>query len=103
MGEPFEAGGVEGGLDQDPLGGSSDSRVLGCLQSDPQELMVCPVTESQVPVHVASDIPSEVGIQREVGNGDSQLAPLEALSSLVTQLLRTAQEAPGSSSAVPTV
>ena len=37
---------ADGGLDQDPLGGSSDSREPGCLQSDPQELMVCPVTES---------------------------------------------------------
>ena len=30
--------------------------------------------------------------QRKVGNGDSQLAPLEVISSLVTRLLRTAQE-----------
>ena len=76
---------------------------------------MCPVTESRVPVHVASVIPSEVGIQQKVGNADSQLAPLEALSSLVTRLLRTAQESRlvdgkvppeevlGSSSAVPTV
>ena len=34
------------GLDQDPLGGSGDSRKLGCLRSDSQELMVCPVTAS---------------------------------------------------------
>ena len=77
------------GLDQDPLGGSGDSREPGCLRSDSQ---VCPVTESRVPVHVASVIPGEVGIQRKVGNGDSQLAPLEVISSLVTQLLRAAQE-----------
>ena len=31
-------------------------------------------------------------IQQKVENGDSQLTPLEALSSLVTRLLRTAQE-----------
>ena len=53
---------------------------------------MCTVTELRVPVHVASVIPSEVGIQRKVGNGDSQLAPLEVISSLVTRLLRTAQE-----------
>ena len=63
------------GLDQEPLGGSSDSREPGCLRSDSQELMVCPVTESRVPGHVASVIPSEVGIQRKVGDGDSQHAP----------------------------
>ena len=63
------------GLDQDPLGWSSESREPGCLRSDPQELVVCPVMESRVHVHVASVIPSEVGIQRKVGNGDSQLSP----------------------------
>ena len=103
------------GLDQDPLGGSGDSREPGCLRSDSQELMVCPVTESRVPVHVASVSQDEVGIQRKVGNGDSQLAPLEVISSLVTRLLRAAQEdwpadvkVPpeeelGLSSAIPTV
>ena len=76
---------------------------------------MCPVTESRVPVYVASVIPGEVGIQWKVGNGDSQLAPLEVISSLVTRLLRAAQEgrladvkapleeALGLSSAVPTV
>ena len=103
------------GLDQDPLVGSGDSREPGCLRSDPHELMVCPVTESRVPVHVASIILSEVGIQWKVRNGDSQLAPLEVISSLVTRLLRTAQESRradvkvppgevlGSSLAIPTV
>ena len=103
------------GLDQDPLGGSSDSRKPGSLRSDSQELMVCLVTKSRVLVHVASVIPSAVGIQRKVGNGDSQLAPLEVISSLVTRLIWMAQEGwlavvkvpaeevLGSSSAVPTV
>ena len=62
---------------------------------------------------VASVILSDDGTQRKVGNGDSQLAPLEVISSLVTRLLRTAQEGRladvkippeegmGSSSAVP--
>ena len=80
------------GLDQDPLGRSGDSREPGCLRSDSQELMECPVVDSRVPVPVASVIPSGVGTQRKVGNGDSQLAPLEVISSLVTRLLRTAQE-----------
>ena len=72
--------------------------------------------DSRVPVPVVSVIPSDVGTQRKVGNGDSQLAPLEVISSLVTQLfIRTAQEGrpadvnvpaeegTGSSSAVPAV
>ena len=80
------------GLDKDPLGGSGDSRELGCLRVDSQELMVCPVMDSRVPVPVVSVIPRNVETQRKVGNGDSQLAPLEVISSLVTRLLRTAQE-----------
>ena len=56
-----------------------------------------------------------VETQQKVGNGDSQLAPLKVISSLVTRLLRTAQEGRladekvppeegmGSSSAVPPV
>ena len=69
--------------------------------------------ESRVPMPVASVILSDVESQRKVGNGVSQLAPLEVISSLVTRLLRTAQEGwladvkvppeegRGSSSAVP--
>ena len=56
--------------------------------------MVCPMTELRVPVYVASVIPSEVGIQQKVGNGDSQLAPLEVISSLVTRLFRTDVKVP---------
>ena len=64
---------------------------------------------------VASVIPSDFGTQCKVGNGDSQLVPLEVISSLVTRLLRTAQEGRladvkvppeegmGSSSAAPAV
>ena len=48
--------------------------------------MECPVVDSRVPVSVASANPSDVGTQRKVGNGDSQLAPLEVISSLVTSL-----------------
>ena len=94
MGETFGTEGVVFGcwVGLGPLGGSSDSREPGSLRSDSQELMVCLVTESRVPVHVASVIPSEVGIQRKVGNGDSQLTPLEVIALLVTRFLRTAQE-----------
>ena len=41
---------------------------------------------------MASVILNDGGTQRKVENDDSQLAPLEVISSLVTQLLRTAQE-----------
>ena len=57
------------GLDQDPLGRFGDSREAGCLRSDSQELMECPVVDTRVPVPVASVIPSDVGTQRKVGNG----------------------------------
>ena len=100
-------------LDQDPLGRSGNSWEPGCLRSDAQERMECPVAESRVPMPVASVISSDVETQWKVGNGDSRLAPLEVISSLVTRLLRTAhegrladvkvppEEGRGSSSAVP--
>ena len=57
-----------------------------------QELLVCTGMDSREPV-------SGVGVSlrngetpRKVGEGDDQLAPLEALSSLETRLLRMAQE-----------
>ena len=68
-----------------------------------------------MPVPVVGVIPRNIETQRKVGNGDGQLAPLEVISSLVTRLLRTAQEGRladekvppeggmGSSSAVPPV
>ena len=71
--------------------------------------------KSRIPMHVANVIPSEVEIQRKEENGVSQLAPLEVISSLVTQLLRSAREGRlaevkvppekvlGSASAIPTV
>ena len=84
--------GSDAGLDQDPLGRSNDSREPGRLHLDSQELMECLVVDSRVPVPVSSVIPSNVETQWKVGNEDSQLAPLEVISSLVTRLLQTAQE-----------
>ena len=45
-----------------------------------------------MPVPMVGVIPRNVETQRKVGNGDGQLTPLKAISSLVTRLLRTAQE-----------
>ena len=53
---------------------------------------MCPGIDSRVPVSVVGVFPGNVETPREVRNGDSQLALWEVLSSLVTQLLRTAQE-----------
>ena len=53
---------------------------------------MCTGMDSRVPVPVVGVIPRSVETQRKVGNGDGQLAPLEVISSLVTRLLRTAQE-----------
>ena len=80
------------GRDQDSLGEHGDSQELGCLRADSQELMVCTGMDSRVPVPVVGVIPRNVETQRKVGSGDGQLAPLEAIRSLVTRLLRTAQE-----------
>ena len=55
-------------------------------------LMVCTGMDSRVPVPVVGVSLRSVTTQRKVGDGDGQLAPLEAISSLVTRLLRTAQE-----------
>ena len=49
-----------------------------------------PGMDQRIPVPVASVILREG--QPKVGNGDSQLAPLEVISFLVTRPLRTAQE-----------
>ena len=80
------------GRDQDSLGEYGDSQELGGLRADSQELVVCTGMDSRVPVPVVGVIPRNVETQRKVGNGDGQLAQLEAISSLVTRLLRTAQE-----------
>ena len=50
------------------------------------------VREWRVPTPVVGVIPRNVETQWKVGNGDGQLAPLEAISSLVTRLLQSAQE-----------
>ena len=57
-----------------------------------KEQTVTQGVDPRVPVQVASVILSDDGTQRKVGNEDGQLAPLEVISSLVTRLLRTAQE-----------
>ena len=80
------------GLDQDPLGRSGDSREPGSLRSDSLKPMEYPIVDSRVPVPVANLIQSEVVTQRKEGNGCSQIAPLNIISSLVARLLRTAQE-----------
>ena len=103
--------------DQDSLGESDDSRKLGYLRTDSQELMVCTGIDSRVPVPVGDvssrsvETPQKVGegdvssrsveTPRKVGEGDGQLAPLEAISSLVTRLLRTAQEGRQADEKVP--
>ena len=80
------------GQDQDSLGESDDSRELGCLRTDSQEHMVCTGVDSRVPVPVVGASLGSVETPRKVEEGDGQLAPLEAISSLVARLLRTAQE-----------
>ena len=71
-------------LDQDPPEGSGVLRKTGGLGEKSNERTVTPVVDPRVPVPVASVILSDEGTQRKVGNGDSQLAPLEVISSLVT-------------------
>ena len=85
VGESFRTGAELGaGRDQDSLGEYDDSQDLGVLQADSQELMVCTVMNSRAPTPVVGVIPRNVETQRKVGNGEGQLAPLEAISSLVT-------------------
>ena len=71
---------------------SDDSRKLGYLRADSQELMVCSEMDSRVPVPVVGVSSRSVENQRKVGEGAGQLTPLKAISSLVTRLLQTAQE-----------
>ena len=80
------------GQDQDSLGESDDSWKLGCLRADSQDLMVCSKMDSRVPVPVVGVSSRSVETQRKVGEEAGQLTPLEAISSLVTRLLQTAQE-----------
>ena len=81
----------DAGRGRNSLGESDDSRKVGCFQTELQELLVCSGTDSRVPVSVVGVASKSAETPRKVGKGDSQLAPLEAISSLVT-LLRTAQE-----------
>ena len=78
--------------DQDPLGRSGDSREPGYLRSNSLEPIEYPVVDSRVPVPVANVSQSEVVTHRKEGNGCSQIAPLNIISSLVARLLRTVQE-----------
>ena len=77
------------------------ARPLGLLQLS-GETSCIPVTirerdsltgnGSRVPVSVVGVIPWNVETPQKVGNGDSELVPLEVISLMVTRLLRTAQE-----------
>ena len=80
------------GRGRNSLGESDDSRKVGCFQTELQELLVCSGTDSRDPVSVVGVGSKSAETPRKVGKGDSQLAPLEAISSLMTRLLRTAQE-----------
>ena len=73
--------------DQDSLGESDESLNVGCLQTKLKELTACSDMGWRVPVSV-------VGVEtpRKVEKGDGQLAPLEAISLLVAQLLCMTRE-----------
>ena len=79
-------------MDQDPPEESGVLRKTGGLREKSKERTVTRVVDPRVRVPVASITLSDEGTQRKVENGDSQLAPLEVISSLVTQLLQTSQE-----------
>ena len=74
------------------LGESGESWNVGCLQANVQELPVCSGMDSRVPVPVVGVDSRSEEIPRKVEEKDGQMASLEAISSLVTQLLRTVQE-----------
>ena len=82
----------DAGQDLDSLLESDDPRKLGCLQTDLQELLVGSGMDSRVPVSGVGVSSRKVETAQRVGEDDDQLAPLQAISSLVTQLLRSAQE-----------
>ena len=71
---------------------SGESWTVGCLRTKMQELPACSGMNSRVPGPVVGVDPRSEGTPRKVEEGDSQLASLEAISSLVTQLLRMVQE-----------
>ena len=78
--------------DRDFLGESDESRNVGCLQTKLQELPACSDMVSRIPVSVVGVDSGSAEALRQVAKGDSQLAPLEAISLLVAQLLNTARE-----------
>ena len=82
----------DAGRDWDSLGESDESRNVRCLQTKLQELPACSGMGSRVPVSVVGVDSGRAGNPQKVEKGDGQLAPLEAISSLVAQLLRTAQD-----------
>ena len=82
----------DAGRGRDSLGQSDDSRKVVCLQMELQELLACSGMDSRVPVSVVGVGSKSEETPQKVGKGDGQLAPLEAISSLVTRLLRMAQE-----------
>ena len=53
---------------------------------------MCTEMDSRVPVSGVGVSSRNVETPRKVGEGDDQLTPLEAISSLITRLLRTAHE-----------
>ena len=73
--------------DLDSLRQSGDPRKLECPWAGSQEVSAVSGLDSQEPV-------SGVGVNSRNGEEDSQLAPLRAISLLVTRLLRSAQEEP---------
>ena len=74
------------------LGESGESWNVGCLHTKVQELPACSRMNSRGPVPVVDVDSRSEEIPRKVEEGDGQLISLEAISSLVTQLLRTIQE-----------
>ena len=82
----------DAGRGRNSLGESDDSRKVGCLQTELQELLACSGMDSRVPVSVVGVGSKSAETPRKVGKGDGQLVPLKAIYSLVIRLLRTAQE-----------
>ena len=81
------------GRGRDSLAESDESRNVRCLRMELQELPACSGMGSRVPVSVVGVDSRSAETPRKVEKkGDSQLTPLEAISSLVTQLLRMTQE-----------
>ena len=60
----------DAGQAQDSLGESDDSRKLGCLQMDLQELLVCSGMNSRVPVSGVGVSSRSVETPRKVGKRD---------------------------------